>query len=143
MGRPVPSRELVSRHARHLRPLLDQAAEQANRGLLSDDVLQRLLQQLTRDSGDLLRRDWDTATQVYLAAVAVQQSRMELRGAPKLEAQRVLDELRTLRELLQFPPGYASPQDFNAQRMNDLTASWERLRKAIDREPADSNDHSL
>ncbi len=146
MGRSLPSRELVAREARQLRPLLGQAAESANRGPLSDDVLRRLMLQLARESGELLQRDWESASQMYLAVVALQQSRMELCGAPTLESQRVLDELRTLRDLLQFPCAieasrYESPKDFD-KRMSDLAASWERLRKAIDREPAASNDPS-
>jgi cytochrome c554/c'-like protein len=141
MGRSLPSRELVARQARQLSLMLDQAAEQANRGSLSDDVLQHLMLRLTREGGELLRRDWESASQVYLAVAAVQQSRMELRGAPTLEVQQVLDELRTLRDLLQFPRDseanrYDSPKDFD-KRMNDLAASWERIRKAIDREPAE------
>jgi hypothetical protein len=94
---------------------------------------------LARDGVPDATRDWEKATQIYLALVAVAQGQRELSAldgtaAPNPE---VFARLQELRDLLRFPAQegklrFSSPGDFNTTRIDDLSNGWQRLRQIVE-----------
>lgn len=144
MGRPAPVVSDVLPQARWARELI--AAELVKHtapGSLTTDRIRQLLQRITHDGQQLSSRDWDSAAQVYLGTVALYQARLQAEGqsarlrAPEAADQEFFTALETLREKLKFPQQpdapaqFASPRDFDAQRIDVVHEQLKKLEELV------------
>lgn len=140
MGQPILSRGAVVEQANGLRAKFHEMAYAAGQGQYNADDLQRLMSFLARDGVPAATGDWENATQLYLALVAIAQGQRELSAltgaaAPNPE---MFGKLQELRDLLRFPAPdgklrYSSPGKFDPTPTGlNLSARIEQLREIID-----------
>jgi len=145
MAQPVPAQDDVIKQSRLLRGMFQELARQADQGPYNADDVQRLMMSLTQAIADDGTRDWDTATQLCLALAAIAHSQHDAAQSDTSSASgystanpAIFNELQGIRNLLRFPAAneklrFSSPRDFGKQqRIDDLTARWERLRQIIE-----------
>lgn len=119
--------ELISSEADAAAKSLHAWAEQLNRAdaaqqLLSSDALKSLRQSLvTKEGQQLAARDWDSATQVFLAINALRYAEKEARGhldsTDEAQIQVVLDSMR---KSLDFQEGYRGPRQSELRKLDTL-----------------------
>ncbi len=118
--RGVPTGELVS-VAR--RASIDLAAwSQFLESHRSDESQVRLFlkRSLAINSDDAFATTWDGQTQRYLAVVAAHQTLRDLIGHASSDQFLPTQPLTQLQELLKFPLGFATPRDYQAERVQQL-----------------------
>lgn len=140
MAQPSPPQAAVSEQARRLRGTLSGLAQAADNGQFRADDLQRLMNFLVHDGVPDSTRDWENATQLYLALVAIAQSQREAATQAGSQAPNpeIFDKLKEIRNLLRFPAydskfRFSSPRDFDPTRSDDnLPEKIRQLRELID-----------
>ena len=105
-------------------------AEQLNQAdnaqqLLSPDALKSLRQSLISPEGQqLVARDWDSATQVFLSINALRYAeklaRRSLDSTEEAQIQTVLD---TMRKSLDFQDGYRGPRHPELRQLDSLLST--------------------
>lgn len=103
-----PDRRQVAASARRAVSILDQRLAEARGGPATPLPVDVLLHQVLHDARRPSTPSWDEGAQAYLAIRALRRARADM-GLPLRSA----PDLPKLRELLQFPPGFASPARFD------------------------------
>ena len=140
---PLPPAGAIARDAASAVKSLRLAAERLNRAdaakeSLSSESLAALRLSLVTDHGpQLVSRDWDSATQLFLSLNAIQQAIIAAKVSPKV-ANPALDHpiqevLDSMNETLNFQPGLRSPRDFAAPPIERLQSDLRTLQKLLSR----------
>lgn len=139
MSESAPPQAAVADQAHELRSKFHDLAQAADRADYGAIERQRLIEFVLREAAGKPSHDWESATQLYLALVAIAQADREgaAIGNAALDP-AVFVELKGLRDLLRFPAAdgrlrFTSPGDFDAQRIGELSNTWQRLRKLIEK----------
>jgi hypothetical protein len=134
MNRPDPSKADVRRLAIESARHLSDWSERLNQpvGSFGDDVITRMLMQLSSDKGQQrLSDNWDTATQVYLGLSAL--TAASRHGRERIDRWVELDAvLHSLNETLNFPEGFQSPKDFGAGPIERLRSDLKRIHETLE-----------
>ncbi|HUG91254.1 MAG TPA: multiheme c-type cytochrome [Planctomycetaceae bacterium] len=136
---PAVRREPIAAQANALADRLADWGVRLNNADYSAPAVQRLTKQLAA-SRSVAPGDWDAATQLYLAVVAVNQARVQSGDAPasppRADDAAVYAELRQIRDLLAFPSGETSradsPRGFRPEVAGELSGHLERIQQLID-----------
>ena len=137
----LPPADAIAREATAAAQTQRIAAERINQADAAKDVLSlkslaALRLSLVSDDGPrLVRRDWDSATQLFLSLNALQSAIIAARGS-STEADQERDRqlqtvLDSMNETLNFQPGLRSPRDFAAQPVERLQSDLQNLRKLL------------
>ncbi len=141
---PLPPAEDIARDAITTAKSLRVSAERLNHtdsanDMLSPDALVALRLALATDEGPrLVRRDWDSATQLFLSLNALQSAVIAVRGSATTAADQEHDRqiqtvLDSMNATLNFQPGLRSPRDFAAQPIERLQADLQALQKLLNK----------
>ncbi len=116
MSKSYPEPTEVKHHAQVLRENLSDCAKVLNSQSYTLQDLSTLLIRFTTDEGKLEPQNWDAATQLYLALVAVHQGFSDLQpsGKTQTHAKHAIDaSLENIRKQLEFRQGFNSPKEFS------------------------------
>lgn len=134
---PVLPADAISREAIAIAQGLRSAAERFNRNDAAKDVLSAKslaamrLAFVTDDGLNLVNRDWDSATQLFLSLNALQHAIVASTQTDPEQDRQIQAVLDSMNETLNFQPGLRSPRDFAAQPIERLQADLQRLRKLL------------
>lgn len=142
---PLPPAAAIARDAAAAAQTQRIAAERINQADAAQDILSlksltALRLALVADEGPrLIRRDWDSATQLFLSLNALQSAIVAARGSTTAEDQtrnrQIQTVLDSMNETLNFPPGLRSPRDFAARPIERLQADLRSLQKLLSTPP--------
>ncbi len=136
MIRPYPRTDEVQKLTKPLKEQLGRLETVLGDKQMSADVIRKLLTHLAADDGGqiLTKRNWDAATQVYLAAVALHIGYHESQGLPPAPTDGengILGTLTEIRDALEFPRHYESPETFSGKRIETINERLSRLQKNL------------
>ena len=138
---PLPPAELIAVEAATAAKSLRLVAEQLNhadaaRDVLSPKSLTALRLALVTDEGpQLVSRDWDSATQLFLSLNALQHAIAAAQASPAAthseRDRQIQDVLDSMNETLNFQHGLRSPRDFAAPPIERLQSDLRSLKKLL------------
>jgi Cytochrome c554 and c-prime len=118
MAHPVPDRDAVKRETRETSDALGRCLEALAAKRFEAGEVRRLIDVLMKDAGAWDRAtNWDEATRIYLALVALRQAWIELEPASTVDQEKLKASLEKLRRQLDFPGGFDSPRGFDPGRL--------------------------
>lgn len=140
-SKPSPSAELVKREATAAAESLGKWAENLKRldagERLGGSTFDALSRSLAGDDGQrLVARDWDSATQLFLALNGLQleaRSKSLLIWPPNvhIRKQQAALLLNSMNDHLNFSPGLHSPRDFSTPHVEELQDKLRRLQTIL------------
>jgi hypothetical protein len=107
MNGPAPERKKIVQILETLKAPLSKLQQSVEIQDYKEDLVDRLLTAIHRESPRLVSRSWDSAEQCHLAIAALKIAQTRQRPSESTRA-----ALRALGEKLAIPSGYKSPQDF-------------------------------
>jgi len=135
MARPYPDRDVVVEVAREAQRQLTQLGRLINGQTLSRDEVEDMFLRISRRSPELAGRNWDSATQSYLALVALQQSLQDMSdsgsGVPDPAGREINRILEEVLGQLAFPAGSDSPRTFDSESIEHLQERLQRIQQLL------------
>jgi hypothetical protein len=132
---PAARREPAAARANALAERLGEWAVRLNEADYSAPAVQRLMGELAANPAGITD-EWDAATQLYLAVVAVNQARVLAEGGPAAppspDDAAVYGELREIRDLLAFPAGTDSPGQYDPDAAQRVADHLSRVRQLVE-----------
>ncbi len=127
MAKPYPDRAAVVAAAVDAQRKLSELGESINGQTLSREQVKALLSGIAEHTPELAARNWDSATQSYLALVALHQSLQDMSGSevPDAKGREINRTLEEVLGQLAFPADADSPRTFDKESIQQLQ---ERLR---------------
>jgi hypothetical protein len=141
MAASMPDAEKVVVRGRKLQEFLNSAAGQfpridkGNRRevQLSLEQITALRTAVTNAGPDIVKENWDGATQVYLALTALQRAHRDLRNLKITDLEDpVLKALMELRTSLEFPAELDSPGDYAPAPIKTIDEALNTIRTSLD-----------
>ncbi len=129
-----PDRQAVQSLARQLSDALSNSAENFDTKTVKSKQLAELLTRLASNENKLAAQSWDSATQLYLATVAVHQGLRDLQRGdqdpPTSSAKSMNAAFEKIRQILEFPHGFNSPKQFSSDPIKAIQAELKKIREA-------------
>jgi hypothetical protein len=113
MNQPVPDQDKIAGHVDDCLALIDRELNGLSSTVLKGPTVERLICGFDCDDAWQTVRDWDHATQRYLALVALRQAWERLDGNQREEQARLGNKLKELLRKLQFKKDENSPSGFD------------------------------
>jgi hypothetical protein len=142
MAESSPKAQDVVTRGRELQKFLQEAGRDFPRGrnssgrsevMLSLEQVAALRNAVAAAGPDVVKENWDGATQVYLALVALQRGHRDLRELPVSDPNDpVLKSLVDLRKSLEFPTDRDSPEDYSSTPIQTIEETLNRIRTSLD-----------
>lgn len=138
-AKPILPADAISHEATAAAQRLRIAAERFNHAdaatnVLSPKSLVALRFAFVTDEGpNLISRDWDSATQLFLSLNALQHAIVASTETDPEHDRQIQSVLDSMNETLNFQPGLRSPRDFAAQPIERLQADLQRLQKLLNK----------
>ncbi|MBC7821633.1 MAG: hypothetical protein IAG10_32505 [Planctomycetaceae bacterium] len=128
--KPLPPAEIIAADAAAAAKSLQAWAEQFNQAEtaqkhLAPSSLESLRQSLvSKDAQQLVARDWDSATQVFVSIIAVRYAEKAARGVPAAADEpsdkQIKALLDTMQKTLDFQDGHRSPRQSELRHLDTL-----------------------
>ncbi|MHC4875601.1 MAG: multiheme c-type cytochrome [Planctomycetota bacterium] len=138
MAKPYPDRATVVSTAMEAQRQLEELGATINDQKLSRDQVTSLLSTVAQNGPELAAQNWDSATQTYLALVALHQGLQDVagngNGVPDAKGREVNRTLEELLGQLAFPEGTDSPRSFNTDSMQRLQEQLRAIQQSLNAE---------